>query len=153
MTHERIPTLFQSSALLRPARGAFLAFAASALLLAACSSGGTATSSSSAVAATCTQADTSGVVKMSAKDLAFDTACIEVPAGKAFKIEFTNKDSAPHDVTIYKDSSKNTEIFRGDPVSEQNKTVTYAIPALEAGEHYFDCSIHPDAMKGKVVAK
>lgn len=151
MTHERIPILFQSSVLLRPARGAFLAFAASALLLAAC--GGTATSSSSAAATTCTRADASGVVKVSAKDLAFDTACIEVPAGKAFKIEFTNKDSAPHDVAIYRDSSKTTEIFRGDPVSEQNKTVAYEIPALEAGEHYFDCSIHPDAMNGKVVAK
>lgn len=124
--------------------------AASALLLAACSTGNT-TSSSSASTTDCTKA-VDGVVKMSAENLAFDTGCIEVPAGKAFTIEFTNKDTAPHDVAVFNDSGMSTEIFRGDPVNEQNKTVSYQVPALDAGEHYFECTIHPN-MNGKVVAK
>jgi plastocyanin len=132
-------------------RGALLALAASALVLAACSSGNTTTSTASAATTACTKADASGVVKISAKNIAFDTNCIEVTAGQAFKIEFTNSDTAPHDVAIFNDSSKSTEIFTGDVV-ESNKTVTYDVPALEAGEHYFECTIHP-AMNGKVVVK
>lgn len=145
------PNLSPSSVSLRPARGAFLAIAAAALLLAACSAGTTTTSSSSAATTDCTKA-VDGVVKMSAANIAFDTGCIEVPAGEAFTIEFTNKDTAPHDVAIYNDSGKSTAIFTGDPVSEQNKTVSYKVPALDAGEHYFECTIHPN-MNGKVVAK
>jgi plastocyanin len=144
------PNLSPSSVSLRPVRGALLAIAASALLLAACSAGNT-TSSSGAATTDCTKA-VDGVVKMSAENIAFDTGCIEVPAGEAFTIEFTNKDTAPHDVAIYNDSGKSTAIFTGDPVSEQNKTVSYAVPALDAGEHYFECTIHPN-MNGKVVAK
>lgn len=89
---------------------------------------------------------------MSAENIAFDTDCIEVPAGEAFTIEFTNKDTAPHDVAIYNDSSKRTALFTGDAVTEQNKTVSYAVPALDAGEHYFECTIHPN-MNGKVIAR
>lgn len=144
--------MFHSLASLRPMRGTIVALAASALLLAACSSGGSPSSSASAGTASCTKPDANGVVKMSAENIAFDTSCIEVPAGQAFKIEFTNKDTAPHDVAIWDSSSKGTNIFTGDPVSEQNKTVTYDVPALDAGEHYFECTIHPN-MNGKVVAK
>ncbi len=151
MTHERTPDLFHSLASLRPMRGAMIVFAASALLLAACSSSASPSATASGAATSCTKAE-NGVVKMSAENLAFDTTCIEVPAGQAFKIEFTNKDTAPHDVAIWDSSSKGKNLFTGEPVSEQNKTVTYDVPALEAGEHYFECTIHP-TMNGKVVAQ
>ena len=133
-------------------KGAFLA-ASMAALLAACSGTGSSPSASAAGSgsADCTKA-VDGVVKMSAQNITFDTNCIEVPAGTAFKIEFTNNDSAPHDVAIYNDDSKATELFRGEPVSEQGKTMTYDVPALDAGEHYFECTIHP-MMNGKVVAQ
>ncbi len=135
---------------MRPVRGTLLALAASALLLAACSSGSSSSPSSSA-AATCATADASGAVTLSAKNIAFDASCIQVPAGKAFTITFTNNDTAPHDVAIYNDSGKSTEIFRGDPV-DPGKSTTYNVPALQAGEHYFECTIHPN-MNGKVVAQ
>ena len=140
--------MFSRPVSLRPARGAFLAIAAAALLLAACSSSGN--SAPSAAAGSCTKADASGVVKLSAKNIAFDATCIEVPAGKAFTIEFTNSDTAPHDVAVYNDSGKSTEIFRGDPV-DPGKSTTYNVPALDAGEHYFECTIHPN-MNGKITA-
>lgn len=132
---------------MRPLKGAILAIAAM-LVLAACSSGGS--SSPSAAAATCAKPDADGVVKISAQNISFDTDCIEVPAGQAFKIEFTNNDTVPHDVAVYNDSSKSTEIMKGD-IIDGGKSATYDVPALEAGEHYFECTVHP-TMNGKVTA-
>jgi plastocyanin len=154
MTPRKDSTLFRLSDSVRRARVGLVAVAVAAVL-AACSGGGSAPSASaggSASTASCTTPDANGVVKLSAKDISFDTNCIQVPAGEKFTIEFTNNDSTPHDVAIYNDNSKATELFRGDPVSEQGKTVTYEVPALEAGEHYFECTIHP-MMNGKVVAQ
>ena len=151
MTYERIPLLLRFPGSLRPVKGAFLAVSMAALL-AACSGTGSSPSATAAGsgAAACTKA-VDGVVKLSAQNVTFDTNCIEVPAGTAFKIEFTNNDSPPHDVAIYNDDSKATELFKGDVV-EQGKTVTYDVPALDAGEHFFECTIHP-TMSGKVVAQ
>ena len=42
---------------------------------------------------------------ISADQLKFDQAAVTVPAGKAFQLSFTNKESAPHNVAIYTDSS------------------------------------------------
>lgn len=140
-------SLFSRSA--RPRTGLFVTLAASMLLLAACSSG--ASSASPSAAASCAKPDASGVVKVSAKEMAFDTSCIEVPADTAFKIEFNNQDSIPHDIAAYTDSSKGEELFRGEVV-QGPKTVTYDVPALKAGEHYFECTIHP-SMNGKIVAQ
>jgi plastocyanin len=131
----------------RPARGLFLSLVASALLLAACSSGGTASSSAPA-AADCAKPDANGVVQLSAESIAFSNSCIDVPAGTAFKIEFNNKDSVPHDVAIFTDSSKGTSLFTGD-IIDGGKSVTYDVPALDAGEYYFECTVHPN-MNGKV---
>jgi plastocyanin len=128
-------------------KGVILSIAAM-LVLAACSSSGS--SSPSAAAATCAKPDADGVVKISAQNISFDTDCIEVPAGQAFKIEFSNNDNVPHDVAIYNDSSKSTEIMKGD-IIDGGKTATYEVPALEAGEHYFECTVHPN-MNGKVTA-
>ena len=142
-------SLFSRSA--RPRKGLFITLAASMLLLAACSSGGGSASASASAAASCVKPDASGVVKVSAKEMAFDTSCIEVPADTAFKIEFNNQDSIPHDIGVYTDSGKSEELFRGDVV-QGPKTVTYDVPALKAGEHYFECTIHP-SMNGKIVAQ
>ncbi|MEO8246513.1 MAG: cupredoxin domain-containing protein [Chloroflexota bacterium] len=112
-------------------------------LLAACS-GATATPSSEP---TCIQADADNVVELSAQDLQFSAECIEVAAGEPITIEFTNMESQPHDVAVYQDSSKATEVMRGEIITGPDVSTTYQVPALEAGDHYFDCSIHT-AMKG-----
>ena len=129
-------------------RARFLSvLAVTGLLLAACSS----TASPSADAGVdCVEADDSGVVTLTAANIAFSTACIEVPAGEAFTIEFANNDSAPHDVAIFNDDSKATELFKGD-VIEGGQSTTYEVPALEAGDHYFECTIHTN-MNGVVRA-
>ncbi len=71
----------------------------------------------------------------------FDTDSIEVPAGEAFCIEFTNNDTAPHDVGI-----RETE-FNGEDV-DPGESITYVIPAMDAGDFTFYCTLHPTQMVG-----
>jgi cytochrome c oxidase subunit II len=66
----------------------------------------------------------------------FDTDAIEAPAGEDFCIEFTNNDVAPHDVGIVETD------FNGEDV-DPGATITYVIPAMEAGTYTFYCTIHP----------
>ncbi len=71
----------------------------------------------------------------------FDKEAIEVPAGEDFCIEFTNNDVAPHDVGIVE-----TE-FNGDDV-QPGESITYVIPAMDAGDYTFYCTLHPTQMTG-----
>jgi plastocyanin len=73
-------------------------------------------------------------------------------AGKAFTIDFDNKDAAsatgPHNIAIFKDSSDLTHpLFTGDPVNGP-ATVKYNVDALDAGSYYFHCDFHPTTMSG-----
>jgi len=87
-------------------------------------------------------------LKLSAKDTAFSTNALEASAGQPFTLQFTNNDDLPHNVSIFKDKEK---LFTGDLVSGPNKTVTYVIKALPAGEYTFICDVHPiPAMTGKL---
>ena len=71
----------------------------------------------------------------------FDTDTIEAPAGEDFCIEFTNNDTVLHDVGIAKID------FNGEDV-EPGDTISYVIPAMEAGDYQFICTLHPQAMVG-----
>jgi len=75
------------------------------------------------------------------ESIRFDTDAIKVPAGEDFCIEFTNNDAVLHDVGIAE-----TE-FNGDDV-EPGQTITYVIPAMEAGDYQFFCTLHPTQMVG-----
>ncbi len=75
--------------------------------------------------------------------LQFDTDSIEAPAGEDFCIEFTNNDSVVHDIGI-------EEIdFNGEDV-QPGESFTYVIPAMDAGDYTFYCTIHP-SMTGALV--
>ena len=78
------------------------------------------------------------------ESIQFDTDLIEAPAGEDFCIEFTNNDTVPHDIGIVE-----TE-FNGDDV-DAGETITYLIPAMEAGDYTFICTLHPQAMVGDLV--
>jgi len=86
-----------------------------------------------------------------AKNIAFTTPDVQVPAGKAFQLAFDNEDGAPHNVAIYTDSSASSSVFKGEIFSGA-ATRTYAVPALPAGTYFFRCDVHPD-MKGTIVAR
>jgi len=115
------------------------------LLLAACGGAPSPTSS-----VECRE-PVNGVLIVTADGLAFDTGCLALPAGEAVTIRLVNADAEPHDVAIYTDSSKSTQMFGGDIV-DGGESIDYQIEALEARTYYFDCTIHP-AMNGSVVVQ
>jgi plastocyanin len=78
------------------------------------------------------------------ESLRFDKDTIEVPAGEAFCIRFTNNDAAPHDVGIVE-----TE-FDGDNL-QPGESVVYEIEAMEPGEYTFLCTLHPQTMSGDLI--
>ena len=95
---------------------------------------------------TATVAD--GAVEITAEGLAFDATTIEAAAGEDFTITLVNNDSAPHNISIY--TEEGGESLVTGETAEAGQTVTIDVSALDAGEYYFQCDIHPD-MNGSVV--
>ena len=92
-----------------------------------------------------------GTVHVSADTIAFDRAEVRVPAGKPFKLAFENRESAPHNVAIFRDSTASQpifvgEIFGGPAVREAQ------VPALAPGSYFFRCDLHHN-MTGTIVAE
>lgn len=116
-----------------------------AVLLAACSTGGEPSASVEC------RAPVDGRITITARSLAFDTACLALPVGEAVTIVLVNADTVPHNVTIYTDSSKSTQLFFGE-IIDGGETIEYHVPALDAGTDYFDCTVHP-GMKGSVIVQ
>ncbi|MGI8657544.1 MAG: cupredoxin domain-containing protein [Candidatus Limnocylindria bacterium] len=85
---------------------------------------------------------------LTAVDMAFGSATLAAPADEAFTLAFVNEDGMPHNLAIYTDASKSTKLFEGDLVTDG--TIVYEIPALTAGEYFFECSLHP-GMTGRLV--
>jgi plastocyanin len=121
---------------------------AAALALVACEAGGSTTPlpTGGDPAADCARAE-GGVIELSADNLEFDAPCLAAPAGEPFTIHFVNLEAQAHNVAVYIDSSKANEHFRGDIITGPDAETEYVIDALEAGEYYFDCIVHP-AMNG-----
>jgi plastocyanin len=90
-----------------------------------------------------------GTVEISADDLAFSVSTIEATAGEDFTITLVNNDSAPHNISIY--SEEGGEQLALGPTAEAGQTVTTDVSALEAGEYFFVCDIHPTEMTGTLV--
>ena len=76
-------------------------------------------------------------------DQRFSSDRLTVPAGEPFGLTFDNEDDGvPHNVAIYTDDSAVQSLFVGDVVEGQ-KAVTYDVPALDPGDYYFRCDVHP----------
>ncbi|MCV0403615.1 MAG: cupredoxin domain-containing protein [Chloroflexi bacterium] len=135
-------------------RAPFLAiFAALALVLAACSSGGdggTAPSGDDSSAGG-TIAVIDGAVEIGADDLAFDANVIQAAAGEAFTVTLVNNDTMPHNFSVYTEQGGEA-IVVGD-IIEGGATVEVEVPALDAGEYFFVCDVHPVEMTGAVVVE
>jgi len=121
-----------------------LALVALAAFLAACSG---------ANAAPATPAPSVGAdaITISSKDMKFSTDKLVAPAGKAFQIVYDNQESAPHNVAIYSDQGFSQKVFAEEPFSGP-KSVTYTVPALDAGTYFFRCDLHTE-MKGTIEVK
>ncbi len=90
---------------------------------------------------------------IAAQNIAFDPTCLVAPAGEAFTINFDNKDDAattgPHNIAIATDSGYTDFLFTGDLVNGPDQ-VEYKVDALDAGNYYFRCDVHP-TMTGQFV--
>jgi plastocyanin len=90
-----------------------------------------------------------GSVEITAENLEFDANTIEAPAGETWTITLVNNDSAPHNISIYTEEG-GEEIVIGDVING-GETVEVEVPALDAGEYFFVCDVHPTEMTGTVV--
>jgi plastocyanin len=110
--------------------------------LAACSSGPAASEAETCIA------PVNGVVTLTADNRMFNANCLELPAGLAVTIHFTNNDGDSHNLAIYTDGTRSTDLFVGDIVAG-GESADYDVPALDAGTWYFECNVHPE-MNGTV---
>lgn len=93
--------------------------------------------------ATATQAGDPLLVRLVAENFAFDLPEFSVPAGTPFRIEFDHRDAKiPHNVAVYDSGPKGALLFRGEIVIGPI-VVTYHVPGLPPGTHYFQCDPHP----------
>lgn len=88
---------------------------------------------------------------VTAKNVKYDKDCLAAPAGQPFTIAFDNNDAGvPHNVAIFRNPEMSDRLFTGETFNG-DKTVTYDVPALPAGDYHFHCDAHPDLMEGTFV--
>jgi plastocyanin len=82
-------------------------------------------------------------------DFGFVPGALNVPAGTAFRIAFSNQDAGiPHNVVIR--TGTGTQVFSGALITGAAST-TYAVASLPAGSYALACIVHP-AMTGSLTA-
>jgi len=116
------------------------------LMLAAGGCGGDEGGSASGNASATTAASGGGgggeELKLTAKDIKWDTTTLQLTSGTSYRVEVTNDDSVEHNFT-FEQASANTDVEGGE-----NATVTFTAPA--AGSYEFFCKYHPQVMRGTV---
>jgi plastocyanin/uncharacterized membrane protein len=102
-------------------------------------------------AAECTPSPDAAVTVCAFDDQRFVPSSLTVPAGEPIGLAFENEDEGvPHNVAVYEDDSAAQSLFVGDLVDGPT-SVTYDVPALDPGEYYFRCDVHPQ-MNGTLEA-
>ncbi len=84
------------------------------------------------------------IVKVVAETVAFDVKELSVAAGKAFGIDFDQRDVGVggHNVEIR--TADGASIYKGTVLNDPGQ-ILYVVPALDAGTYTFICTIHPIA--------
>ena len=82
------------------------------------------------------------VVTVTAQNITFEQADLEVAADKPFTLELVNNDaSVPHNVEIR--DRAGTPVFKTDTFPGV-ETRSFDAPALAAGAYQFACTVHPN---------
>lgn len=91
-----------------------------------------------------------GAIVVHARNRAFDTTQLVIPADTAFSLAFVNEDGDMHNIAIRTKSGFDGEVlFRFDPVG--SGTVILPVGKIPKGNYFFLCEVHPN-MSGNVVA-
>jgi plastocyanin len=111
-----------------------------------------ATKAASAVTPSNVSGAQGATIGLIAKNIAFNTSTITVPAGANVTVNFDNQDSGiPHNFAVYESSAAQNAIFKGQIITGPAKT-TYAFTApSKPGTYYFRCDVHPNQMNGQFV--
>jgi plastocyanin len=88
---------------------------------------------------------------LTAQGTKFNTDCLAAPAGRAFTINFDNKDQTAHNIQILESHSATTALFDAEIIPTGAKTLN--VPAQRAGTFAFHCKIHPGQMSGTFIVK
>ena len=125
-----------------PAPSAAVSAAPSAAPSAPPSAPASAAPSGSAPASAPASAAGGEVVTVTAQNITFEQADLEVAAGKPFTLELVNNDaSVPHNVEIR--DRAGTPVFKTDTFPGV-ETRSFEAPALAAGAYQFQCTVHPN---------
>ncbi len=111
-------------------------------------------SNANASATSTTAGAKSVTIGISAKNIAFNTSTITVPAGSMVTVNFDNMDSGvAHNVAFYTDSTAKTPIYVGAIITgPKTTTYTFAAPS-KPGTYFFRCDVHPVNMVGKFIVQ
>jgi plastocyanin len=105
-----------------------------------------------AMQGTITVQEGAGALRVVAKDTAFDTDEIHLPADTPSKLVFDNEDPFDHNLAIYEDeTASGVPLFTFEPFSGP-RTEPFEVPAIPEGDYYFHCDIHTN-MNGTVVVE
>jgi plastocyanin len=93
-----------------------------------------------------------GAIRVMARNTAFDTDRIELPADQPAMLALDNEDPIDHNLSIYEDESASGDpLFTFEPFAGP-ATKIFPVDPLPAGEYYFHCDVHP-VMSGTVVVR
>ncbi len=94
------------------------------------------------------------IVCLTARNLAFDTDSITVPAAAEVTVRFQNLDEGiSHNLAVYRSSDRVDTIFRGELVAGPGSaSYTFTAPR-EPGTYYFQCDMYPDRMYGEFIVE
>jgi plastocyanin len=109
-------------------------------------------SSSATTPAASTAVGKAVTINLVAQNMAFDQSTLKVAPGASVTMNFSNKDSAPHNFALYTDSSASQSIFVGKTVSSSSIVYTFTAPSAPRN-YFFRCDVHPRSMTGTFVVQ
>jgi plastocyanin len=79
----------------------------------------------------------------------FDPQCLVAPAGEGFTLNYDNRDPFVHNIVIATDEAAiSTDPIYKAPDILGPKTEALDVPAIDAGDYFFQCTYHPATMTG-----
>jgi plastocyanin len=78
-----------------------------------------------------------------AKNIAYATKQLNVPAGAAITVNFKNEDTVPHNMDFTVDQAGSQTFYKQDPLPGPISS-TYSFTAPKAGTYYYHCDVHPN---------